>query len=142
MMYLMMLLNLLETYSRTLINLKKISVFCILNVLFAPTTNKYTQCTNQGEATSLCSFVDSTQSSELCRVYAAKCSFIVLFYFIVESLVVWTGLRPGTNSKFNFGENLTISNINNKIFLQNQLRMEKTKAGVGGSQHYPEHIGY
>ena len=47
-----------------------------------------------------------------------------------------------TNSKFNFGENLTISHINNKIFLQNQLRMERTKAGVGGSQHPPDHIGY
>merc|ERR1712030_76279 len=46
------------------------------------------------------------------------------------------------NSKFNFGENLTISHINNKIFFQNQLRTERTKAGVGGSQPPPEHIGY
>merc|ERR1712030_306453 len=51
-------------------------------------------------------------------------------------------LSNQTNSKFNFGENLTISHINNKIFLQNQLRMERTKAGVGWSQQPPKHIGY
>ena len=39
--------------------------------------------------------IDSTQSSELCRVYAANYShWMIIVSFIIISLVVWTGLRP------------------------------------------------